>query len=98
MSDPDRPTLPGDKPYSQEARNLILRIIVVGFLAVLFWQAIIAVETPSRPRIDLGRAAPLDFESWLVRSTLVRCAGRSSSDNVQDRRNLAAASPSACPR
>jgi hypothetical protein len=46
MSDPDRPTLPGDKSDSQEARNLILRIIVVGFLAVLFWQAIIAAGRP----------------------------------------------------
>jgi hypothetical protein len=42
MSDPDRPPLPGDKSYSHDAWNLIVRIIVVGFLAVLFWHAVIA--------------------------------------------------------
>jgi hypothetical protein len=99
MSDHARPAFPDDKSYSHDARNLIVRIIVVGFLAALFWQAIIAAEAPSRPRIDLGRAAPLDFESWLGRSTLARCAGLTSSDNVQDRgMGLAVASPSACPR
>jgi hypothetical protein len=42
MSDPDWPT-----PYQKQARardtqGLILRIIVVAFLGVLFWEAIIA--------------------------------------------------------
>jgi hypothetical protein len=46
MSDPDRPILPADKSHSRDARDLILRIIVVGFLAVLFWQAIIAAVRP----------------------------------------------------
>ena len=46
MSDPDRPTLPVDKSYSHHARDFIFRIIVVGFLAVLFWQAIIATGRP----------------------------------------------------
>jgi hypothetical protein len=46
MSDPDRPTLPANKSYSRDARDLILRIMVVGFLAVLFWQAIIAAGRP----------------------------------------------------
>jgi hypothetical protein len=46
MSDPDWPTLPADKSPSREARDLILRIVVVGFLAVLFWQAIVAAGRP----------------------------------------------------
>jgi hypothetical protein len=46
MSDPDRPTLPTYKSHSRDARDLILRIIVVGFLAVLFWQAIVAAGRP----------------------------------------------------
>jgi hypothetical protein len=46
MNDPDRPSLPADKSYSRDARDLILRIIVVGFLAVLFWQAIVAAGRP----------------------------------------------------
>jgi hypothetical protein len=94
MSDPDRPTFPDDKPHSRDARDLTLRVIVVGFLAALFWQAIIAAGAPSRPRNDFGRAAHLDPETRLARSMLERCAGFASSDNVV----LAAASPSACPR
>jgi hypothetical protein len=46
MSDPERLTSPADKSHSREARDLILRIIVVGFLAVLVWQAIIAAGRP----------------------------------------------------
>ena len=46
MSDPDRPTLPADKSYSRDARDFIFRIIVVGFLAVLFWQAIVVAGRP----------------------------------------------------
>ena len=46
MSDPDRPTLPADKSHSRDARDLILRIIVVGFLAVLVWQALSAAGRP----------------------------------------------------
>jgi hypothetical protein len=46
MSDPDWPALPADKSHSRDARDLILRIIVVGFLAALFWQATIAAGKP----------------------------------------------------
>jgi hypothetical protein len=46
MSDPDRPPLLGDKSYSRDVRNLILRIIAIGFLAVLLWQALIAAGRP----------------------------------------------------
>jgi hypothetical protein len=46
MSDPDRLTLPADKSHSRDARDFILRIIVVGFLAVLVWQAITAAGRP----------------------------------------------------
>ncbi len=42
MSDPDRLTSHDDKTFGRDARGLILRIIVVAFLGVLFWQAIIA--------------------------------------------------------
>ena len=41
MSDPDRLTS-HDKTLGRDTRNLILRIFVVAFLGVLFWQAIIA--------------------------------------------------------
>jgi hypothetical protein len=42
MSDPDRLTSRDDTASVLDARGLILRIIVVAFLAALFWQAIIA--------------------------------------------------------
>ena len=41
MSDPDRLTS-RDKTFGADARGLILRIVVVAFIAALFWQAIIA--------------------------------------------------------
>lgn len=44
MSDPDLLTSHDDKPFGRDTRALILRIIVVGFLAVLFWHAVIAAE------------------------------------------------------
>jgi hypothetical protein len=46
MSDSERLTSPADKSHSRAARHLILRIILVGFLAVLVWQAIIAAGGP----------------------------------------------------
>jgi hypothetical protein len=46
MSDPGWPTSPADKAHRRDARDLILRIIVVGFLAVLVWQAIVAAGRP----------------------------------------------------
>jgi hypothetical protein len=46
MSDPDWPTLRADKSHNRDARDLILRIIVVGFWAVLVWQATIAAGRP----------------------------------------------------
>ncbi len=42
MSDPDRLTSHDDKAYGRDTRGLILRIIVVVFLGVLFWHAVIA--------------------------------------------------------
>ena len=39
MSDPDRLTSHDDKTFGLDTRALILRIIVVAFLAALFWQA-----------------------------------------------------------
>ena len=42
MSDQDWLTSHDDKAYGRDTRGLILRIVVVAFLGVLFWQAIIA--------------------------------------------------------
>jgi hypothetical protein len=42
MSDPDRLTSHDDKTFGLDTRGVILRIIVVAFLGVLFWQAILA--------------------------------------------------------
>ena len=42
MSDPDWLTSHDDKACVRDTRGLILRIIVVVFLGLLFWQAIIA--------------------------------------------------------
>ena len=42
MSGPDRLTSRDDKTLDLDTRGLVLRIIVVAFLAALFWQAIIA--------------------------------------------------------
>jgi hypothetical protein len=49
MSDPDRLTSHDDMARGQDTRGLILRIMVVAFLGVLFWQAIIAAGKPWRP-------------------------------------------------
>ena len=42
MSDPDWLTSHDDKILGPDTRGLILRIIVVAFLAVLFWHTVIA--------------------------------------------------------
>jgi hypothetical protein len=41
MSDPDRLTSDDDKTLGLDTRGLILRIIVVAFLAALFWHTVI---------------------------------------------------------
>ena len=41
MSDPDRLTS-HDKTFDRDTRGLILRIIVVAFLATLFWHTVVA--------------------------------------------------------
>jgi hypothetical protein len=41
MSDPDRLTSHDDKTFRLDTRGLILRIIVVAFLAALFWHTVI---------------------------------------------------------
>ena len=46
MSDPDRLTSHDDTGSVLDTRGLILRIIVVAFLAVLFWQTVIAAGRP----------------------------------------------------
>ena len=46
MSDPDWLTFQDDMAHGRDTRGLILRIIVVAFLGVLFWQAIIAAGKP----------------------------------------------------
>jgi hypothetical protein len=46
MSDPDRLTSRDDKTFGRDTRLLILRIVVVAFIAALFWQAIIAAGRP----------------------------------------------------
>jgi hypothetical protein len=46
MSDPDRLTSRDDTASSLETRGLILRIIVVAFLAALFWHTVIAAALP----------------------------------------------------
>jgi hypothetical protein len=43
MSDPDRLTSHDDKTFDRDTRGLIVRIIVVAFLAALFWHTFIAV-------------------------------------------------------
>ena len=42
MSDPDRLSSHDDTACVRDTRGLILRIIVVAFLAVLFWHTVIA--------------------------------------------------------
>jgi hypothetical protein len=45
MSDPDRLTTNDDKTFGLDTRGLILRIIVVAFLAALFWHTVIAARS-----------------------------------------------------
>ena len=44
MSDPDR--LTSTTTLGRDTRGLILRIIVVAFLAALFWHTVIAAGRP----------------------------------------------------
>ena len=46
MSDPDWLTPHDDKARGRDTRGLILRIIVVAFLGVLVWHAVIAAGKP----------------------------------------------------
>ena len=41
MSDPDRLTSHDYKTYGRDTRGLILRIIVVAFIAALFWHLVV---------------------------------------------------------
>jgi hypothetical protein len=42
MSDPDRLTSHDDWTFGLDTRGLILRIVVVAFIGMLFWQTVIA--------------------------------------------------------
>jgi hypothetical protein len=46
MSDPDRLPSHDDQTFGLDTRGLILRIIVVAFLAALFWHTVIAAALP----------------------------------------------------
>jgi hypothetical protein len=46
MSDPDRLTSRDDTIIYRDARDLVLRILVIACLGLIFWQAIIASGTP----------------------------------------------------
>ena len=46
MSDPDRLTSHDDTAFALDTRGLILRIIVVAFLAALFWRTVVAAALP----------------------------------------------------
>jgi hypothetical protein len=46
VSDPDRLTSHDDKTFGRDTRGLILRMVVVGFLTMLFWHTVIAAGTP----------------------------------------------------
>jgi hypothetical protein len=46
MSDPDRLTSRDDTASVPDTRGLILRIVVVAFLAALFWHTVIAAGLP----------------------------------------------------
>jgi hypothetical protein len=46
MSDPDRLTSRYDTASVLDTRGLVLRIIVVAFLAALFWHTVIAAGLP----------------------------------------------------
>jgi hypothetical protein len=46
MSDPDRLTSRDDTASSLDKQGLILRVIVVAFLAALFWHTVMAAAVP----------------------------------------------------
>jgi hypothetical protein len=46
MSDPDRLTARNDTASALDKQGLILRNIVVAFLAALFWHTIVAAALP----------------------------------------------------
>jgi hypothetical protein len=46
MSDPDRLTSRNDTASALDKQGLILRIIVVAFLAALFWHTVVAAALP----------------------------------------------------
>jgi hypothetical protein len=46
MSDPDWLTSYDKQARARDTQSLILRIIVVAFLAVLFWHTVIAAGRP----------------------------------------------------
>jgi hypothetical protein len=46
MSDPDRLTSHGDQTFGRDTRDLILRVVVVGFLTLFFWHMVVAAGTP----------------------------------------------------
>ena len=46
MSDPDRLTSRDDTASALDKQGLILRIIVVAFLAALFWHTVVAAALP----------------------------------------------------
>ena len=46
MSDPDQLTSHDDTAAAIDKQGLILRIIVVAFLAALFWHTVVAAALP----------------------------------------------------
>jgi hypothetical protein len=46
MSDPDRLTSHDNTASVLDTRGLILRIVVVAFLAALFWHTVVGAGTP----------------------------------------------------
>ena len=46
MSDPNRLSSRGDIASALDKQGLILRIIVVAFLAALFWHTVVAAAFP----------------------------------------------------
>jgi hypothetical protein len=46
MSDPDRLTSLDDKTFGRDTRGLILRTVVVSFLAALFWHTVMTAAVP----------------------------------------------------
>ena len=86
MSDPDRLTSHDDTTSGRDTRGLILRIIVVAFLAALFWHTVIAAGADADDTTDaFERAtAPGTAAIWIKRPF----GGRSSTQRYdQTRRN-----------